>query len=135
MSTFTCPIAYDEPPILPRPHPGNRLFRYYPNRARYIAVFQLSDGTFVQDTANGLAPDGSTVSNTNTSVPYPYDPNNPDGPYQTTYYTDYTLSPPKQVVVTTKHVPYIVKLFQGVSIVTAVEVTLLTAAGYGACLS
>ena len=51
MATFTPPTAYDNPPILPdSPGLATRLFRYYPNRARYIAVFALSNGTFVQDT-------------------------------------------------------------------------------------
>ena len=135
MSKFTCPIAYVGPPILPGPHPGNRLFKFYPNRAESIAVYHLSDGTFVQNLPGGFAPDGSAIANTNTNIPQPYNPNNTDGPFVTSYYTDYTQNPPKQVVVTTSHVPYIVKLYQETTVVTAAEVALLTAAGYGACIS
>lgn len=135
MSKFTCPLAYLGPPILPFPHPGNRLLKYYPSRAQSLLVFHMSDGTFLQDFPNGFAPDGSTIANTKVGPPYPYDPFNPDGPYQTTYYMDYTQTPPKQVVVTKSHVPYIVKLYQETSVVTAAEVALLTAAGYGACIS
>lgn len=136
MSTFTCPVAYDTPATLPLERGlGNRLFRYFASRKRYIAVFYLSNGTFVQDTPNGFAPDGTTVANTNCDIPYPYDFNNPSGPYSTSYYVDYTVNPPVSTVVTVSHNPYIVKLYQGASTVTAEEVALLTAAGYGACIS
>ncbi len=119
MATFTSPVAYDNPAILPERNIGNRLFKFYKNRKRYIAVFYLSNGTYVQDTPNGFAPDGSTVANTNCDIPYPWDFNNPDGPYVTSYFTDFTVNPPAPTVVTTSHSPYIVKMYTGTVPVTA----------------
>lgn len=136
MATFTPPVAKDNPAILPKPLGlANRLFRYFPNRARYIAVFALSDGTFVQDTPNGTAPDGSTISNTNTNIPYPWNPSEPASPYSTSYYTDYSVNPPVQVKTTVSQNPYITKAYQEPVTVTASEAALLTTAGYGACIS
>jgi hypothetical protein len=136
VATFTCPVTFDVPAVLPgKPNLGNQLFKYFKNRKRYVAVYLLSDGSFVQDVEHGFAPDGSTIANINTSLPLPWDPGNPRGPYVTTYVTDPTDNIIGQVSITTSHIPYIVKLYQGASTVTAAEATALTAAGYGACIS
>ena len=133
---FTPPIAYDNPPVLPdKPSLASRLFRYYPNRARYINVFYLSDGTFVQDTPNGFAPDGSVVANANVNFPGTYNPWDPSAPFSTSYYMDYTQNPPVQVAATVSEDPYIVKTFHVPCYVSTAIAALLTAAGYGACIA
>ena len=128
MATFTPPTVYDDPPILPDSRGlANRLFRYFPNRARYVAVFALSDGTFVQDTA--------TAENSNTNIPYPYNPWDPSAPYVTSWYTDYEANPPVLTHTSVSQNPYITKVYEGREYVTATEVAALTAAGYGALIS
>ena len=128
MAYFTPPKVYDNPPILPDSRGlANRLFRYYPNRARYVAVFALSDGTFVQDTA--------TAENSNTNIPYPYNPWDPSAPYVTSWYTDYEANPPVLTHTSVSQNPYITKVYEGREYVSATEVAALTAAGYGALIS
>lgn len=128
MATFTPPTVKDNPPILPDMGGlSRRLFRYFPNRARFVNVFLLSDGSFVQDTA--------TDENSNTNIPYPYNPNDPSGSYSTSYYMDYSQTPPRQVVTTVAQNPYIVKVYQEPGYVTPTEAAALTAAGYGALIS
>jgi hypothetical protein len=136
VATFTPPVAYDNPPILPGAGGlGTRLFRYFPNRKRYIAVFALSDGTFVQDTANGFDPSGNIVGNTNTNIPYPYNPYDPSAPYSTSYYVDYSHTPREQVKTTVSQNPYITKVYLAPMVITDAEQTALTAAGYGGCIA
>ena len=128
MAYFTPPKVYDNPPILPDSRGlANRLFRYYPNRARYVAVFALSNGTFVQDTA--------TAENSNTNIPYPYNPWDPSAPYVTSWYTDYEANPPVLTHTSVSQNPYITKVYEGREYVSATEVAALTAAGYGALIS
>lgn len=128
MATFTPPTLHDVPPVLPLERGiAYRLFRYFPNRARYVTVFALSDGTFVQDTA--------TPENSNTSVPYPYDPYSPGAPYSTSYYTNFDVSPPVQAKLDVSHDVYIKKVYMAPQYVTPDEVTALTSAGYGALIS
>lgn len=128
MATFSPPVVYDNPAILPyAPSIANRLFRYYHNRARYVAVFALSDGTFVQDTA--------TAENSNTSVPYPYNPYDPSAPYSTSYYINYEVSPPEPTVDAVAHDVWITKVYLAPTTVTASEAAALTAAGYGDLIS
>lgn len=128
MATFTPPTVYDNPPILPDSRSlANRLFRYFPNRARYVAVFALSDGTFVQDTP--------TAENTNTNIPYPYNPWTPAAPFSTSYYTDYEQVPPRPTKTTVSQDPHITKVYLEPSYVSPEEVTALTNAGYGALIS
>jgi len=125
VAIFTPPVAYDNPPILPAMGGlSNRLFRYFSNRPRYINVFALSDGTFVQDTAS--------AENSNTNIPYPYNPWDPSAPYSTSYYHDYTNRRPAKNVVSQN--PWITKVYLGPTEITAAEVSALTAAGYGALI-
>lgn len=145
MATFTPPVAYDNPPILPFAGGlGNRLFRYFPNRKRYIAVFALSDGTFVQDTPNGFDLSGNIVGVTNTNVPYPYNPYNPAAPYSTSYFIDYTQTPPRPTSTSVSQNPYIIKVYLGPTVISKTipipngpnieEYTALVNAGYGGCI-
>jgi hypothetical protein len=87
----------------------------------------LSDGTFVQDTA--------TAENSNTSVPYPYDPYSPAAPYSTSYYINFDVKPPVQAKLDVAHDVYITKVYMEPQYVTPAEVASLTAAGYGALIS
>lgn len=136
LQTFTPPVALDNPPILPYAGGlGNRLFRYFPNRKRYIAVFALSDGTFVQDTPNGFDLSGNVVPNTNTNIPYPYNPYDPSSPYSTSGYVDYSKFPFEQVTVTVSQNPYITKVYLGPTVVSAPEANALSAAGYSGCIA
>jgi len=133
VATFTPPVAHDNPPILPGMGGlANRLFRYFPNRSRYIYVFALSDGTFVQDTPNGFDPQGGVVSITNTNIPYPYNPDDPASPYSTSYYVDYSKRPSVQVRSVVIQNPWITKVYMGPTYVTDAEKTALLGAGYGA---
>ena len=128
MATFTPPQVYDNPPILPDSRGlANRLFRYYKNRARYVMVFALSDGTFVQDTA--------TEHNSNTNIPYPYNPYDPSAPFVTSWYTDYEANPPVLTHTSVGQNPWIAKVYQEKMYVTNAEAAALTAAGYGALIS
>jgi len=90
-------------------------------------VFALSDGTFVQDTA--------TAENSNTNIPYPYNPWDPSAPYVTSWYTDYEATPPVLTHTSVSQNPYITKVYEGREYVSATEVAALTAAGYGALIS
>jgi hypothetical protein len=135
LQTFTPPIAYDNPAILPSAGGlVNRLFRYFPNRKRYIAVFALSDGTFVQDTPNGFDQSGNVVNVTNTNIPYPYNPYDPSAPYSTSGYVDYSKFPFRQVVTTVSQNPWITKVYLGPTVVSGPEAIALSAAGYGGCI-
>ena len=128
MPTFTPPKVKDNPPILPDSRGlERRLWRYFPNRPRYVLVFKLSDGTFVQDTA--------TAENSNTNIPYPYNPWNPEAPYSTSYFINYEVTPPVPTSVTVSQDPYVAKVYMNSCYVTAAEATDLTNAGYGACIS
>lgn len=128
MKTFTPPQVYDNPAFLPDTMGvQRRLWRYFPNRVRYVVVFALSDGTFVQDTA--------TAENTNTAVPYPYNPYDPSAPFATSYFIDYTQHPPVPTKTTYAQNPYITKVYLGVTQVTDAEATALSSAGYGALIS
>lgn len=128
MPTFTPPTVYDRPPILPdSTGPARRLFKWFPNRARYVNVFELSNGTFVQDTP--------TSENSNSSVPYPWNPNDPQGPFSTSYYTDYSQNPPVQVKATVAQDPWIVTVYYGPTVIDSYQALALTAAGYGDLIS
>jgi hypothetical protein len=126
MATFTPPVAQDIPPILPESRgDARRLFRYYPSRKRYIAVFKLSNGTYVQDTAS--------PENSNTNIPYPWNPDQPSAPYVSSKYYDYTLG--QYVTEELSISPYILFVYLGVTTVSSTEAAALTAAGYGDCIS
>ena len=119
MSTFFTPRVQDEPPYLPDSTPTQiGLWRHYAPGIRGVNVFLLSDGTYVQDTA--------TPENSNTSIPYPIDFNNPGSPYVSITNFDGTTQFFYQD-------PYVVKQYFGGTYnpVTADEVASLTAAGYG----
>lgn len=129
VATFTPPTVEDVPSILPESSgPAFRLFRYFKSRSRYVGVFLLSDNTIVQDTAiEGL--------NTNTDLPYPWNPNDPNVIAMASYYNFDTM---QMVLETFLHEDnrFIVKKYgDGPQYVTSAEATLLTTAGYGAYLT
>lgn len=124
MPLFTPPTAYDNPPILPDTRGlAYRLFKFGPNRARYIRVYKLGDGTYVQDTPS--------TENQNTNIPWPINPNDPYAPYVTSYYTDYSTTPPSNAVTKTSHTNPVVLEYIVPTEVTTAEAAALTAAGYG----
>jgi len=128
VATFTPPVVRDNPPILPdSTGPAKRLFRYSKNRARAVYVFALSDGTFVQDTA--------TAENSNTNIPYPYNPYEPSAPYASVEYVDFSQTPPVVVNQDISHDVWITKVYMSAGYVTDAEAAALTAAGYGALIS
>lgn len=136
MPVFTPPIQYDRGPFAPDSTEIQKaLFKWMPTSPRFVQVFLLSDGSVVQDTPGGFAPDGSEVSNTNTALPYPWNPNDPAGPYATSVYPDYTVNPPV-IVTDEEELPvWIVTLFNGATEVSEYVASQLTEAGYAACLS
>jgi len=90
-------------------------------------VFALSDGTFVQDTP--------TPENSNTNVPYPYNPWLPDSPYATSYYVDYSVTPPQPTVSNTSHEVWITTVYLAPTYVSDEQAAALTHAGYGDLIS
>jgi len=72
--SFTTPLTKVVPPILPETRgQAYLLFRHYASTYRHVNVFQLSNGTYVQDYP--------TVENGNANVPYPWITNSPDNQY------------------------------------------------------
>jgi hypothetical protein len=121
--TFTPPNAQDNPAFLPETAgPAYGLFRHYTNRLRGINVFLLSDGSYVQDTAS--------PENSDTNIPYPWNVDDPGGPYVDGNNWDNTPIRAFQD-------PYIVKVYYGGHEVpvTTDEAASLTAAGYGALIT
>ena len=103
------------------------LWRHFANRARGVNVFALSDGSFCQDTA--------TPENENTNIPYPWDPDNPSGPYVYVHNWNGTVS-------AFAHAIWVATMYAGghsykVSSAVATALTNYTAhgRGYADCLS
>ena len=72
--SFTTPLTKVVPPILPETRgQAYLLFRHYAPTYRHVNVFQLSNGTYVQDYP--------TVENGNANVPYPWITDSPDNRY------------------------------------------------------
>jgi hypothetical protein len=118
---FTPPVVYINPPFIPDTpiSPALSLFRHYTLRAVGVDVFLLSNGGYCQSY--------ETPENSNTNIPYPWNPNDPGGPYARVYdfrghETDFRLD------------PYIVKVYYGGSThpITSDEASALEAAGYAA---
>jgi hypothetical protein len=125
MSVFTPPTINDRPSYNEDSTPEQRaLFKFFGHslNPRYVMVYQLSDGSFVQDTP--------TTGHTNTVIPLPWDPNDPAGPYATAVYIDYSTTPPSLKVDRTSHSVYIVATYNAPTVVSSAVATLLTAAGY-----
>lgn len=77
-TTFTPPLVRDRPPYLPDSDASQQgLWRHFENRLRGVNVFKCTNAagqiSYVQDTA--------TPENKFTNIPYPWDPDNPSGPY------------------------------------------------------
>lgn len=121
---FTPPTVADRPPYNEDSSEIQKaLFKFAGNlNSRYVMVYQLSDGTFVQDTP--------TTGHTNTNIPLPWDPSNPSAPYARSVYVDPTTEPPTLTVTNTAHSVWVVATFNGPTVVTSAVAALLTAAGY-----
>lgn len=120
---FSPPAELYVPPILPdTTGPARGLFRHFQRHERGVNVFLLSDGTVIQDQAAGGINAGT--------VPYPWNPDNPGGPYATWYDEN-------EVAHTLTLNPYIVKVFYGghSTVVSDADAATLTAAGYGAYIT
>ena len=99
-----------------------------------MLVYLLSNNTFVQDTANGFAPDGTEVPNANTEVPQPMSYNAPVGLISSVEYYDYEKLQP--VVIDSFLPVWIAYTFPcAPSTVSVGMAAMLTAAGYSACIS
>lgn len=71
---FTTPTTKITPPILPDTRgQAYLLFRHYAVREAHVNVYQLLDGTFVQNYP--------TPENSNTNIPLPWNPSDPTAPY------------------------------------------------------
>lgn len=120
MATFTCPTIKDRPPYGEDASEIQKaLFKFQKTlNPRYVSVFYLSDGSFVQDTP--------TAENSNTNVPYPWNPSEPSAPYATAVYYDVSQTPAPLVIDNTSHSVWIVQVFNGVSTVSAAMATALS---------
>jgi len=79
--------------------------------------------------------DTPTPENSNTNVPYPYNPSLPDAPYATSYYVDYSQTPPQPTVSNTSHDVWITTVYLAPTYVSSEQAAILTHAGYGALIS
>lgn len=126
--SFTNPVNSTYlPPILPESKgPEFNLFRHYRSRSCSAVVAILSDGTVVQDITTD-----TPVAINGGSLPYPWNPNDPSGPYVS--YTD-ALGVQQYI---DHPSPWIVTLFYGTGPhpVSDADFATLSSAGYGACLS
>ena len=110
--TFTSPQLDDVPQFLPESNPRQvALYRHFKRRVRNLVVALLSDYSTAQDTPS----DGHL-----NSIPYPWNPNDPGGPFSTAwineYPTDYVPGTRPEVPLTavfTTQKPYVTKLFYG----------------------
>ena len=132
---FTPPMVKDRPPYLDNSTQIEKeLWRHFENRIRGVNVWIMSDDSVVQDTAS---PENS---NTDMSGVYPWDVNNAQAPYVTSYFIDAGSN--VATAHTTSHAVYPVAFFSGGSThpVTEAQATLLNdytafGTGYSDCLS
>jgi len=127
---FEPPIAKGTvPQFLPDDSRETKLFfGHYAPTDRFVNVYELSDGTFVQDYP--------TPENSNTAIPMPLDPLHPGAPYATIYNPiSQPLNAPQPIFEALE--VFVTRVFYGgrrnrVDGVTAIR---LAAAGYLDCLS
>lgn len=119
MPTWTPPQVQVVPPVLPDTKGLQwRLFRHFKSHWQNVAVFELSDGTFVQDYP--------TPENDNTNIPYPW------------VWGGYGGEPYARVQdflhgnLEFTQDPYIVKVFQEAGPISMNDAQKLINAGYGA---
>ncbi len=84
--------------------------------------------------------DTASTENSNTNIPYPYNPYDPSSPYSTSYYVDYTRYPTRQEKNVVSQNPYITKVYLAPTTITAAEKTALTnytayGVGYGGLIT
>jgi len=99
------------------------LFKFYSPFASYVQVFVLSDGSCVQNF--------STPENTKTAIPYPWNPDDPNGPFMWGTAIDYTKVPPQPYYFSSSHDIYIVKMYDRPQTITGNEANLLYQASAG----
>lgn len=105
---FTPPLVKDRPTFLPSSTEIQKeLWRHFENRQRGVNVWQMSDGSFVQDTAT------AENSNTDMSGIYPWNPNNPSGPYVRSIYIDAGANPQVATEHDVSHAVYPTDFFPG----------------------
>ena len=122
MATFTPPTVDIVPPFLPDTRgPAFALFKFYPVKPAYVIVFLLSNGTYCQNYA--------TLENQNTNIPYPWDPYVQSAPYATSIFYNYDTNQLQMDEFAND--PYILKIYDRPTFVTAAEVASLTANNYG----
>ena len=154
--TFQTPRVQDEPPFLPdSPMRQVGLMRHYENRIRGVNVWERSDGSFCVDTGcnyesamtspaafltdDPCGPDETETgfpALTDTAINYPWDPfpgagnSEVPGAYAWVVNWDQTT----QLFVNN---PYLATWFQGGAIIeiTQEQALVLTAAGFGDCIS
>jgi len=123
MPTFTPPRVQNVPRFLPTSAPQQKaLFKFYQPYSAYVEVFWLSDGTFVQNYP--------TPENSNTNIPYPWNPNDPSGPFAWGYYVNFDVNPPVQTYFETSHEVWIKQMWDRPSYVDPGVALLLSNAGY-----
>lgn len=133
---FTPPLVKDRPPFLPDSSQMQKeLWMHYENRYRGVNVWIMSDGSVVQDTAT---PENS---NTDMSGVYPWNPNDPSGPYVRSIFIDANARPQVATEHDVSHDPYPLAFYAGASTypVSTATATLLTdytafGIGYADCL-
>ena len=133
MSVFRPPVVYDNPPfpLAPGEDPHYMLDKYRLPMARGVNVYQLSDGSYVQDVA--------TAENKNTAIPpYPLMPDQGPTPNLISRGLISNTKPEVDTTIT----PYVVYIFYGghANPVTAAQAAALTAytthgVGYGALIT
>lgn len=134
---FTPPTVQDRPTFNPdSTEKQKELWQHFENRFQGVNVWVLSDGTVVQDLAS------VENSDTDLSAVYPWNPDDPSGPYVTSYFIDPSPAPQVVTAHTVSHNPYPVAFFYGGAItpITSAQATLLTdytahGIGYGGCIS
>lgn len=128
MPTFTPPLVQNVPRYLPTSSPQQKgLFKFYKPYTAYVEVFFLSDGSFVQNYP--------TSENQNTNIPYPWNPNDPSGPYASGTYVNFNVSPPQQTYFETSHDVYILQMWDRPMYVDPGVALLLSNNGYADCIT
>lgn len=133
MPLFTPPTVNTLPRFLPDTVGQQKaLYKFFKPSGVIVQVFALSDGSFVQNY--------STTENSNTNIPYPWNPNDPGGPFAWGTFVNYDLDPPQTVAFQSTHSVWITKLYDRATTVTAEEAAALSAytdygIGYAACIS
>jgi len=128
MPTFTPPKVQIVPRFMHDSSVQQKgLYKFYKPYDAYVQVFLLSNGTFVQNYP--------TSENSKTDIPYPWNPNDPSGPFSWGYYTNYDVNPAKPTYFETSHEVWIEQMWDRPSKITDGIALMLKNSGYSACIS